>query len=265
MEATARTGERQAPLWGARARDWANFMEPQTQSVYDAVLDALGVRSGREHLDLGCGAGLAAAGAAARGAAVAGLDATPELLEIARERVPDGDFRRGDLEELPFEDDRFDTIAGFNAFQFAGDPATALREAGRVAKPGAPIAVLTWARPERCDSAGVIRSYGSLLPPPRPGAVGPFALSEPGKLESFVEQAGLRPEEAVEVPSVWTFPNLGEALRTFNSTGPAAMARAAVSEEEIDVKVTAALEPFRRDDGSFRLTNVFRYVIARSA
>jgi SAM-dependent methyltransferase len=265
MEATTRTGERQAKLWGARARDWAEVQEPLVQSLYDAVLDALDVKEGTDHLDVGCGSGRAAQIAASRGARVSGLDATPELLAIARERVPDGDFHQGDLEELPFDDDRFDTVAGFNSFQFAGNPATALREAGRVAKPGAPIAVATWGRPEQCDSAAVLGAFASLMPPPPPGAVGPFALSEPGRLEGFVEQAGLQPGDPVDVETVWIYADLAEALRGTNSVGPATMARAVASEEEIDAKISAALEQFRQGDGSIRLANVFRYLIARTA
>jgi SAM-dependent methyltransferase len=264
MEATTRTGERQAKLWGARARDWADINEPQFQGLYDAVLEALDVQSGSEHLDLGCGSGLAAAVAIARGASVAGLDATPELLEIARERAPAGEFHVGDLEETPFADSRFDTVAGFNSFQFAGDPAAALREAARVAKPGAPIAVATWGRPDQCEAATVLRTYAELLPPPPPGAVGPFALSEPGTLEAFVEQAGLKPGEPVDVEVVWVYSDVEQTLRGFNSTGPAAMARTVASEDEIDAKVGAALEQFRQDDGSVRLRNIFRYLIARS-
>jgi SAM-dependent methyltransferase len=265
MEATTRTGEQQAQLWGARARDWADVQEPLVQNLYDAVLDALDVKEGTEHLDVGCGSGRAAQIAAHRGARISGLDATPEFLEIARERVPNGDFHHGDLEALPFGDARFDTVAGFNSFQFAGNPARALSEAARVAKPGAPIAVATWGRPEQCESAAVLGAFASFMPPPPPGAVGPFALSEPGRLEGFVEQAGLRPADAVDVETVWIYSDLAEALRGTNSVGPATMARTMASEEEIDAKVGAALEQFRQSDGSIRLRNVFRYLIARAA
>lgn len=79
---------------------------------------------------------MAAALSASLGATVAGLDASEALLEIARERTPGGDFRRGDLEALPFEDDSFDLVTGFNSFQYAGNAAQALREAGRVTRPG---------------------------------------------------------------------------------------------------------------------------------
>ncbi|MBA3910085.1 MAG: hypothetical protein C0524_09400 [Rhodobacter sp.] len=75
--------------------------------------------------------------AASRGAVVSGFDAAEALLEIARERVPGGDFRTADLEAMPFGDAVFDVVTGFNAFQFAGDPVRALSEARRVTRPGA--------------------------------------------------------------------------------------------------------------------------------
>jgi ubiquinone/menaquinone biosynthesis C-methylase UbiE len=74
---------------------------------------------------------MAAALAASLGATVSGLDASTALLEIARERTPAADFRQGDLESLPFEDDAFDLVSGFNAFQFAGDAARAARGRAR--------------------------------------------------------------------------------------------------------------------------------------
>ncbi|MGH8777076.1 MAG: class I SAM-dependent methyltransferase [Jiangellaceae bacterium] len=43
-------------------------------------------------LDCGCGAGRFAQLAAARGALVAGVDAAEQLVAIAAERIPDGDF-----------------------------------------------------------------------------------------------------------------------------------------------------------------------------
>ena len=54
--------------------------------------------------------------AADRGARIAGIDATGPLVEIARERVPDGDFRVGDMEDLPWDDESFDVVTGFNSF-----------------------------------------------------------------------------------------------------------------------------------------------------
>ena len=50
--------------------------------------------------------------AAKLGASVTGLDASEAELSIARERVPDGDFRQGEMEELPYADASFDVVHG---------------------------------------------------------------------------------------------------------------------------------------------------------
>jgi ubiquinone/menaquinone biosynthesis C-methylase UbiE len=49
--------------------------------------------------------------------------------------VPLGDVRVGEMESLPWNDDTFDLVTGFNSFFFADDMVGALREAGRVANP----------------------------------------------------------------------------------------------------------------------------------
>ncbi len=117
----------QGELWGAAARDWADVQEALTRPLYETVFDRVGLRPGTHLLDAGCGAGLAAQLAAARGAAVAGIDASAALLEIARSRVPTGDFRVGELEELPYSEGTFDVVTGFNSFQYAENPTAALR------------------------------------------------------------------------------------------------------------------------------------------
>jgi cyclopropane fatty-acyl-phospholipid synthase-like methyltransferase len=66
------------------------------------MLDAAKVGQGRCFFDAGCGGGGASVLAAQRGAHVSGLDASEAPIAIARERVPHGDFRVGDLEALPY-------------------------------------------------------------------------------------------------------------------------------------------------------------------
>ena len=260
------TAATQSDLWGARPRDWAEVQEIQVRPLYDAVFDATEVDQYTRMLDVGCGAGLAAQLANERGARIAGFDATEPLLEVARERVPDGDFRSGDMEQLPFDDDAFSLVTGFNSFQFAGDPARALREAARVAEPGVPIAVGTWGRADQCEAAIVLKASAELGPAPPPGrAPGPFALSEPGALEGFVEQAGLTAQEPVEVETIWRYPDLDTALRGLTSAGPGTAAIRLSGEERVREALANALEPFGDDSGGYRLSNVFRYLIARSA
>jgi ubiquinone/menaquinone biosynthesis C-methylase UbiE len=139
-----KTGEANSRLWGARAADWANIQEGQCRAVYLAALDRVNIGSGISYLDAGCGSGMAAQIAAERGARVSGLDASAKLIAIAKTRMPGGDFHVGDLESLPFPDDTFDVVTGFNSFQYAGNARAALAEAKRVAKTGARVVIMTW-------------------------------------------------------------------------------------------------------------------------
>jgi cyclopropane fatty-acyl-phospholipid synthase-like methyltransferase len=68
--------------------------DEKSRSLFDAVFDATGVGAGIKFLDIGCGSGLACTIAADRGANVCGLDASPGLLAIARQRVPPRRFPR---------------------------------------------------------------------------------------------------------------------------------------------------------------------------
>lgn len=248
--------------WGARARDWADIQEGQVAAAYHAVLGRAGVGAGTRHLDAGCGAGMAAALSASLGASVAGLDASAALLEIARERTPSGDFRQGDLEDLPFGDDSFDLVTGFNAFQFAGDATQALREAGRVTRPGGRIVVLTWGDPEGMEAAATVAAMKPLLPAPPPGAPGPFALSDETRLRAFAEAGGLTPLEMHDIDTPWHYPDAATALRGFASAGVAAKAMEHAGEEAFNDAMRAVIAQFVQPDGSVRIAARFRYLVA---
>ncbi|MBE2257408.1 MAG: class I SAM-dependent methyltransferase [Rhodobacteraceae bacterium] len=263
-EKKPRTAAMNSGPWGARARDWADIQEGGCRPVYLAVFERVGLRSGAAYLDAGCGAGMAAQIAAERGARVSGLDAADNLLAIARARVPNGDLRVGELESLPFPDDTFDLVTGFNSFQFAGNPAVALAEAKRVAKPGAQVVIMTWAEPEGMAAATLLTALRPLLPPPLPGAPGPFALSDESALRAFASGAGLEPTELFNVDSPWQYADLATALRGLRSSGVAARAIDRHGEQAVDAVHSGALAPFRQADASYTVGASFRCLLARA-
>lgn len=255
----------QGELWGARAEDWADVQERGGLPLFETVASGLDVGAGMRLLDAGCGAGLFCALAAEAGASVSGLDAAEALLAIARERVPEGDFRAGDLEQLPWEDGSFDLVTIFNALQFAADPAAALREAGRVVHQEGRIVVAVWGRPEDNDAAALMQALVPLRPEAPVSAAGPFALSEDGTLQRLIESVGLAAGDVHEVPCPWVYPDLDTAVRGFGSAGPAILAERHSGREAVESAIAEALQRF--DDGTgrgiYRLENVFRYVVAR--
>lgn len=104
------TASVQSTLWRVRARDWAEVQEGVVIALYQAVLPKTNVGPGTSLLDVGCGAGMFCQMAAQLGAQVSGIDATEAPIAVARERVTQGDFRVGEMEELPFFDHPFDSV-----------------------------------------------------------------------------------------------------------------------------------------------------------
>lgn len=249
-------------LWGARAQDWADVQERQFRLAYEAVFDQQRVSAGCMYCDVGCGSGLAASIAEQRGARVYGLDAAGNLLQLARAKVPAGDFQLGELERLPFPDGMFDLVTGFNSFQYAADPIAALAEARRVTKPGGRVVVMTWGTPQGMQAASLVAALKPLLPPPPPGAPGPFALSDEIALRALATSAGLKPLEVADVGCRWQYRDLATALRGLGSSGVAVRAMENSSEEALNEAHATALAPFRQDDGSYVVEASFRWLVA---
>jgi SAM-dependent methyltransferase len=256
------SAQAQGQLWGVQARNWADLMEQMTLPIYRVVLDRTNVGRGTRLLDIGCGTGMAAQLAAKLGAQVSGLDASEAELVIARERVPHGDLRCGEMEELPYADASFDVVTGFNALQFAENPLHALQEAKRVAKPGGYVAIVIWGRMEDCEIAVTLKAAMACLPLPPVGARGPFALSEPGKLEALMEEAGLTLCARGDVSCPFAYADDEIAWKTISSAGPMVVAIRAAGEETIKQAVLASLVPFRLPDGGYRQENLMHYAIA---
>ena len=215
-------GQKQAELWGPGARDWSDYNEPMCTPFYDAVLTATGVGSGTRMLDLGCGGGFALLLAASRGANVAGVDVTPALIDVARERVPGAELVVGDIEEpLPFEPGTFDVATAFNSIQFPANPVAVIKHMSQATRSGGLISLLVWGPPEQCESGVIFAELGPLMPPGPPASPGAIVWSEPGQLEQLAAVAGLTPLTVNDVSNPLIYPDLATAVRTQLSSGPA--------------------------------------------
>jgi len=259
------TGKEQAELWGPGARDWSDYNEPMCTPFYEAVLDATEVGPATTLLDVGCGGGFAMLLAARRGATISGIDVTPALLDIARERVPDASLAVADLEDpLPFEAGGFDVVTAFNSVQYAASAVAAFKNISQVTRPGGLVGAVVWGPPAQCESGVMFTELGPLMPPPPPGAPGAITWSEDGQLEQLAASAGLTPLAVRDVPNQLIYPDLATAVRTQLSSGPA---RAAIQHSGLPAvrgALTRAFAGSRKPDGSYRQENVFRYLVARA-
>lgn len=112
--------------------------------VYDLVVAEADLH-GRRVLDLGCGTGRLSKELAEGGVAkVWGVDASQEMLAVARQNVPNGvGLKEGRAEQLPFRDAWFDRVVMWLVCHLVDRPA-AFREVARVLVPEGRLAVVTF-------------------------------------------------------------------------------------------------------------------------
>jgi SAM-dependent methyltransferase len=269
MTATSRaaglsgSAKRWGPLWGARPSDWA-LSEDQQTPTYEEALRRVDLKPGQLVLDIGCGVGAFLRLIADRGARAFGLDASDTLVEVARTRLPDADLRLGDMEALPYEDHTFDLVTGFNSFFFADDIVAALREARRVAKPGAPVVIQVWGPHERNDLEAMKEIVRPFMPPRPPDTPPEPEYAKPGVLEDLASEARLRPESTFDAAWSYEYPDEDTLRRALVAPAGIAVLVGPSHEEEVKDAIVEGLATRRTPDGSYRLHNEFHYLIARA-
>jgi SAM-dependent methyltransferase len=253
----------QRRLWDADPEGWSLFSEPHNLPLFEAVLDAAGVGDGTRLLDVGCGTGLLLALAASRGAIVSGLDIAPGMLGVAASRVPSADLRLHDLQELPFADASFDAVTAVNAFQFAASPPTAIASAARVLTADGRLSIGMFAEPSRAQSTAVHVAMSALSPPVRESDHAPYALSEPGNLESALAAAGLAVADQGEVECHWSYQSVDDAVRGLMGSAGGTRAVEDAGVAAVRAAIETALVPFTNTEtGAVLMRNIFRWTVA---
>lgn len=103
-------------------------------SIEQLMLLLLDLKPGERALDIGCGTGSHLLILSKLGLNVSGIDASPYMIQKARERFGQRcELKTGMAEALPFDDNEFDLVVIINTLEFLDDALQALREAGRVA------------------------------------------------------------------------------------------------------------------------------------
>jgi ubiquinone/menaquinone biosynthesis C-methylase UbiE len=96
---------------------------------------------GMTALDAGCGTGRQAALLSELGCTTVGVDRSKAMLEVARAKLPSVQFDVGDVEQLPYDDDRFDLAVVSLALCHLTDPGDAIVELARVLRSGGALVV----------------------------------------------------------------------------------------------------------------------------
>jgi ubiquinone/menaquinone biosynthesis C-methylase UbiE len=122
-------------------------------AVRELLGDLAGDPAGGPLLDAACGTGRHLAYLGAQGRRVIGVDASPEMLDGARRKVPDADLRVGDLTALPLDDEAVAGLVCALALCHVEDLEPVFAEFARVLRTGG-VAVVSTLHPVMMDVYG---------------------------------------------------------------------------------------------------------------
>jgi ubiquinone/menaquinone biosynthesis C-methylase UbiE len=128
------------------ASDYDSRWSFYVRATTDATMSRLPSIPGRV-LDVGCGTGalLTRLVNGFPDSKVSGVDASSEMLELARSRLPtEVNLHNCWAEDLPFDDGSFDTVVSCNMFHFIRRPNAALDEMLRVLRPNGTLVITDW-------------------------------------------------------------------------------------------------------------------------
>jgi SAM-dependent methyltransferase len=254
-------------MWAAVAGGWAehaDYVDARAAQATDRLLELAAPRPGERVLELACGPGglgLAAARRVAPGGEVVLSDVAAEMTAIAAARaealgLTNVSTRELDLEHIDEPDGCYDVVLCREGLMFAPDPAAAVREMGRVLRPGGRVALAVWGPRERNPWLGLVLDAASAQlgkPVPPPGVPGPFSLDDADRLAGLLCDATLDdvavselavPLRARSFEEWWT--------RTTALAGPLATMLAALPEDArraLRARARAAIGDYETPDG----------------
>ena len=217
----------------------------------EALVKDLGVASGMQVLDLGCGDGTTAVPAAQLGADVLGVDIASNLVAAGNARaqalgLANLSFQEGDASDLhELEDEQFDLVVSVFGAMFAPRPFDVAKAVVRVTRPGGRIVMGNWIPGDPTLVAQILRISASYSPPPPPDFVSPVTWGLEDKVIERFGAAGIPEERIAFQRDTYRFNHAGapsELLATFRGYyGPTINAFAAAEADGREADLQAEL------------------------
>ncbi len=206
-------------IWQAMAAGWERergWMWEVSRAVSEEMLTALGPGPGQTILELAAGTGetgFAAARAIEPDGRLISTDFAPEMVAAARrasERLglANVEHRVMNAERMDLDDDSVDGVLCRWGYMLMADPATALAETRRVLRDGGRLSLSVWGAAERnpwasLPAKALMKHTGA--PPANPKDPGIFAMADPERVRSLVQDSGFAEPRLDEVEVHWRF------------------------------------------------------------
>lgn len=127
------------------ARQWDRMRESLfSDRVRGRAFSIANIQSGKVAADIGCGTGFITEGLIRKGLKVIAVDQSEEMLNEMRrkfQRIDAIDYRRGESENLPVEDESVDYVFANMYLHHVDSPGVAIREMVRILRPGGKIVI----------------------------------------------------------------------------------------------------------------------------
>jgi SAM-dependent methyltransferase len=257
----------QVGVWDRMTPVYEREVDVRFVPVVDQLMLRGKLAPGQRVVDVGTGTGAVALRCAplVPGGEVIGVDISPQMLDIARQRVAAAKlenvtFVDGRAEELPFEDHSVDRVFASLSLMYALDRPAAAREFARVLRPGGRVVAAVWAGPEHNDIVRFQMMAGSFAPePPVPG-VGPGSMANGAEFGESLERAGIRATLETETPG-FTFDTFEHAWDVLVGVTTANMDPH--RQDEARAAVREAMWP--ADGGPRYFSNLTQYIVGELA
>ena len=223
----------------------------------EVMAAAVQLQYGQSVLDVACGTGSLAAQVSAGvgpNGYVAGLDPNRGMLAVAKETMPNIDWREGWAESLPFSDSIFDAVASQFGLMFFRERTQSIQEMLRVLKPSGTLAIAVWDAIENIPGyyheLQLIEQFGGF----EAGAAvrAPFTLGNTDDLMTLFQKAGANASQVQTHGGKARFPNIRTMVEA-ELRGWLTVMDVHLSEDVIETILREAeitLAPFEEADGT---------------
>ncbi len=253
-----------APGWERRRKQF----QAATAPVSAWLVEHIDPGPGQVILELAAGpgdTGLMAAERVAPGGRLISTDGSPEMVAAAERRarelgVENAEFKAMEAEWIDLPTAAVDGVLCRWGYMLLADPETALRETRRVLRPGGRVALAAWSAP--ADNSflslpgGLLVERG-LAEAPAPGAPGPFAFAEPGRIESLLHAVGFADAEVDTLELTFSYPSRDVVFETWTDLSAFAAGVLSALSPADHARLRDALDerlaPYVQDDGTVRL------------